>query len=435
MLDRSSWARVMTSMEREMKKSDYAIEKEDWYTLQRYYLNNAPLVVERPGPPVARATGRFQPSHLTDGTLHTGHQITLLTYDKGNNVLITGDIGGRITMLTRDGDLTRNHIDNIPIHAQRGSTAGSFEVLGMGSFYPSEALTGALIRVDSNGKQQVLIDSLKRPVHFQRVDLDGNGSEEYLIASFGSTQGLHNSGKLSMYSMVAGNLEETVLLELPGALRSETVDLNRDGLTDIVALFAQGREVVMLFINQGGLNFEQSLLLEFPPVYGTNSFTLVDMNDDGALDIVLTNGDNGDSSPIFKPYHGVRIFLNDGSNHFTEAYFSHINGASDVVVKDYDLDGDPDLVVLAMYPDLFTRPWESLVYFEHNGHLEFELSYLEKEASAQWLLLDAGDIDGDGDDDIVTGANRLIQALFPPRLTTQWDSTRITTGIFKNTTH
>ena len=92
-----------------------------------------------------------------------------------------------------------------------------------------------------------------------------------------------------------------------------------------MALFAQGEEGIFLLQMLNG-NFEQKEVLRFPPVYGSSSFELVDLNNDGFPDIIYTCGDNADYSRVLKPYHGVYIFLNDGKNNFTQKYFYHIDG-------------------------------------------------------------------------------------------------------------
>ncbi|MCB0564242.1 MAG: VCBS repeat-containing protein [Phaeodactylibacter sp.] len=57
-------------------------------------------------------------------------------------------------------------------------------------------------------------------------------------------------------------------------------------------------------------------------------FTLFpDLNQDGREDILYVNGDNADYSIVDKPYHGVRLFLNNGNNEFSEKYFHPMPGA------------------------------------------------------------------------------------------------------------
>ena len=143
--------------------------------------------------------------------------------------------------------------------------------------------------------------------------------------------------------------KEHILLALPGARRVEIRDVNHDKKPDIVVLMAQARESIHIFYNLGKGQFREKLVLQFPPVYGVSYFEFVDFNKDGALDILLTNGDNWDYSAISKNYHGIRLFLNDGKDNFKEAWFYPLYGTSKAVAKDFDGDGDIDIAAISFY--------------------------------------------------------------------------------------
>ena len=55
---------------------------------------------------------------------------------------------------------------------------------------------------------------------------------------------------------------------------------------------------------------------KFSPIMGTSYFELQDLNGDGALDLLVSNGDNWDYSSVPKPYHGFRIYENKGDGIF-----------------------------------------------------------------------------------------------------------------------
>ncbi len=94
---------------------------------------------------------------------------------------------------------------------------------------------------------------------------------------------------------------------------------NQDGRPDIVALMAQGREGVYAFYNQSDGRFGMKPLLQFPSVFGSSDFAMADIDQDGDEDILLAHGDNADLSDILKPYHGVRVYRNDGDAQFTRS--------------------------------------------------------------------------------------------------------------------
>ena len=422
-------------MEREMYKASMKIEKEDWIEIQRYYIDNSPAILS---PSASKkkidASTLFLRTNLLDSVAGATPFTTKIKYDQGSNLLRIGDNSGNVMEFDHLEYQGKFSVNNTPIDFAVDSNDQSLDILGIGSFMPSDARNGQLIKIKNDGTQRIIIDSLERPVHFTREDFNGDGKMEYLISCFGSTVGEINSGKLSMFVSEEDRYEEKIIKRLPGAIKSITGDFNNDNKPDIIALFAQGREIISMFVNNGSFNFEEKQLLEFIPLYGCNNFELVDINQDSHLDIVLTNGDNGDSSPVFKFYHGVRVFVNDGSFHFEEKYFYPVNGASQVVVRDFDNDGDLDMVVLAMFPDLFSWGEETIVYFENNGNFNFEPSYVEKEPSGKWFLMDTGDVDNDGDYDLILGTNYKVKpVLLPPRYREKWEEGKISYAVFANT--
>jgi hypothetical protein len=126
----------------------------------------------------------------------------------------------------------------------------------------------------------------------------------------------------------------------------------------------------------------------------------VDFNKDGFPDILLTNGDNWDYSTIKKPYHGIRIYLNDGKNNFREAYFFPFDGASKALARDFDQDGDLDIAAIAF----FGEAEQGFVYLKNEGNFNFQRAMLPEAAFGHWLTLETGDFDHDGDEDIVLGS-------------------------------
>ena len=160
------------------------------------------------------------------------------------------------------------------------------------------------------------IDSLQRPVDFERVDFNNDKADDYVICS------LKSRGSLAVYQGLAnGKFQRHVLSNLPGARRIIIKDFDGNGLLDIMTLMSQGDERILLFYNRGNFEFRLTTLLRFTAVQGSSYIEIADFNNDGKFDILYTNGDNADYSAILKPYHGVHIFLNNGTNEFKESWF------------------------------------------------------------------------------------------------------------------
>ena len=197
-------------------------------------------------------------------------------------------------------------------------------------------------------------------------------------------------------------------------------DFNRDGRPDIIALMAQGDEGFFLYLNQGDGSFQEQALMRFPPSYGSTYFEWIDVDKDGRELILYVNGDNGDYLPIVKKFHGIRFFRNQGDETFEEVFFLEHHGAFKAKAEDFDEDGDLDIAAISYFPDYENRPEESFVYYENVGNFEFQASTFEQQPSGKWLTMETGDIDGDGDIDIVLGSAMFMTSEVPSQFRKNW---------------
>jgi len=281
-------------------------------------------------------------------------------------------------------------------------------VLESGILSPNDEPRGTLVQYEADvrgalHRGPVIIDSLLRPVFVRELDADGDGRNDYLICEFGD-----NRGRLALYRATDTGFERRVLDATPGAIRLELHDLTGDGRPDIVALFGQGDERIVLYPNDGTGRFpERRVLARFPPVYGSMYFTMRDFNGDSALDILYVNGDNYDMSRVRKPFHGLRILENDGRGAFSERYFFPIYGAAQAATADFDQDGDLDMMVTSNFADPAFHPERSILFLQQTGRYTFQPYAFSIGAGSQWNLTTTGDFNGDGRTDVLIGAMRL----------------------------
>lgn len=267
-------------------------------------------------------------------------------------------------------------------------------LLSIGNMLPNEDRKGILTMKKPKGtRYEKILDSLHRPVQVWQLDMDGDGIRDWLVAEFG-----FETGQLRWFG--GKDRKPHILSASPGARNIVPVDFDKDGDTDLLVLFAQANEEVVLFRNQGGGRYNPTRLLSFPPVHGSSWLEWADMDGDGFEDIILANGDNADYSIIPKPYHGVRIFHNDGRLSFRQSFFHAVNGATKVLARDFDGDGDKDMTMIAFFAT--RKESQSFLYFENDGKGGFRISTLGVPAG-DWLLMEADDMDLDGDQDLILG--------------------------------
>ncbi len=385
------------------------ISEEQWALLRSYFLDNAPDSLPAQAAHTLNIT-LTESFSLTPVVIPDPEDITFLKPDPSSGELWYGTRDGVVAALNQNKEVTAHYkVKSTP--ADVAFTDDKMMVVTMGIMNPAEAYLGKLVTFNRKGGEQepvLFAENINRPVEIAAVNLVGDEKPEWIVCEYGNFLGsLFWLG--SEENGVAGQMH--VLRGVSGARSVTTTDYNHDGKMDFVVLFAQGNESVVLYENTGEGHFTEHGLLRFAPVYGSGFFELVDMNGDGFDDIIYTNGDNGDYSQVLKPYHGVRIYLNDGKWNFTEKWFYPMHGASKTVTRDFDGDGDLDIAAISFFPDSKNHPEEGFIFFENTGPLTFNALADRKTAAGRWMVMTAADMDGDGIEDVVLGS-----ALRVPRM-------------------
>ena len=410
------------------------ISSNDWAGLMAYYIKAAPPDVAAQGARLSpQKLDLFKPRPLVFSA--DAPCTTLLKLDAPAGGLWVGD--GQTKTLTfcgTNGQLLRQiATDSAPVSIL--NERDKLWVTLIGRILPSDERLGQVWALHPAGKTWMptrLLGGLRRPVEMNLLDMDGDGEEDLLIASFGNVL-----GKLSWFGHVGRSdvpLQEHSLAELPGTVQCRIFDWNHDGKPDLTVLRAQGLEGIEIYLNQGAGVFEMKRVIEFPPSYGACGLELADLNGDNVPELIVVNGDKGDYPCGARGYHGVRIFQQTGSETFTERFFFPLYGAYGVKAADFDQDGDIDLAVIAFFPEYERAPEEGFVYLRNDGGWRFQPFVLESSRQGRWIVLDAGDIDGDGDIDIVLGSfvrgPRTIP--IPPALEQEWEKRRLSVLLLEN---
>jgi len=380
----------------------------DWTAIQYYYLASAPEVLPpiKSREPIAPTTSRFK---ATISKAPIKPSVVMVKIDPERKMFYAGDMDSRrLYRLDSNGkivdqmDLGLSEWD-APIDVIH--TPDSTLVTTVGFLMNSDRKHGSLVRLNqralTGAKTTLLLENLRRPTDLAVEDLNGDGRDDLLICEHG-----FYLGRFCWWENTKDGYKPHELLRQAGSLNARVADFNKDNRPDIALITSQSREGIHLFMNEGTGQFAHRRVVENHPAWGNSHLEIVDFEGDGDLDLLATNGDNGDiDPPPFKAYHGIRLYLNNGRNEFKEAFYWPQNGAFGALPEDFDGDGDMDILAISYFPNYIESREESLVYLENQGGLKFKAStFPEVNIAGRWLVMDKGDLDGDGDTDVVLGA-------------------------------
>ncbi len=222
-------------------------------------------------------------------------------------------------------------------------------------------------------------------------DIDGDGDLDLLLGNGRLPPGGGAEPNLLYVNDGNGNFTDVTATQLPATSEQTRevllVDVDGDGDLDVIA--ANNNQNTLL-VNDGSGVFSDVTATQMPSdVDGTTSIAVGDVDGDGDVDLVFGNGWNRDWIN--------KLYLNDGSGTFSLGpVLPGVLQTRGVGLVDFDEDGDLDLYAANFEPDQL---------FENDGAGNFADVSASRIVGNQprAYAVAIGDIDADGDADVVVG--------------------------------
>lgn len=399
----------------------------EWQTIVNYYKKLAPDTLtpaKKPTPMLSDWAG------FTLKQAPAGNDInftTLIAADPKGDKIYTSDVVS-LKLNEWTNQLTPVKSINLPSAAVdlnfQQDSAGVIQAIisCIGRIDPVDFPNGRIFKTNLNANAALdqIQSDLPRPVQTLSADFDKDGQKELVVLGQGNKKGGVYQFKLSTDRK---SYKQTMITERAGAVQATTGDFNHDGWPDLMILYGNVDEGLAMYLNDKKGGFQARELLRFPPVNGSSSFQLADIDHDGKLDLIYTCGYNFRESRILKPYHGLYIYKNTGDFNFKQAWFYPINGCTKAIATDFDGDGDLDIATIAFFADMKNNPGEEFIYFEQARGMNFIPHSLPVSKNGRWMTMSISDLNHDGKPDIMLG-NYAAGFLFQPNFAPNWDERR-----------
>jgi trimeric autotransporter adhesin len=297
-----------------------------------------------------------------------------------------------------------------PIEFSQGVVTGDFNATGFASVValsairPDPALGSGNLKVYlSTGAgafaSPVFVADGVEPVYLASADLNGDGLRDVVSASF-------DDGSLAVFfndKASPGTLNTPLVLSSPGASQVAIGDMNNDGLPDLVS----ADYGVSLFVQTSPGTFAAPISLYSG---GANWVAVGDLNGDGAADVALT--DTVGVKVLLHTGAASATTYAAPVSVFTQSANANVIGANLIAIVDVNGDGANDLVITDPGPTGGMAPTVNILLQNpaSPGTFLAPVSYpIATQDLPQSIVVT--DVDGDGRPDIVIGGLHTVTVL------------------------
>jgi len=284
-------------------------------------------------------------------------------------------------------------------------------IADIGSLPPSDAQVGRVllkerIAPDAFAREtRVLIENFGRISCAEPGDFDGDGDVDVAVCEFGNLD-----GSSFWLEQEDGEVVDRRFIDsdMPGTIHLFPFDADGDGDLDLAGAISQLEEAIVLYRNDGTGSFARETLFQSElDYYGTSGIELADMDFDGDLDILHSNGDLLDFDlPLDvdpAALHRLGWLENDGDGGFTDRPIANLYGAYALRATDVDGDCRVDVVAAAFRPTFRDAPDGATYLYHQRADGEFDEQQLGDGLDLV-LAMELADLDGDGTREIWTGS-------------------------------
>ena len=286
-------------------------------------------------------------------------------------------------------------------------------VADLGSFPPTDHRCGRVVwlrgQADGTFQPYTLLENVGRVADVRAAPFRQSDRLDLIVAVFG----LHEVGEVLLLENHTSDWSQPRFVprqldRRTGAIHVPIADLDGDGRPDFVTVFAQEHETIVAFLNEGNGQFRKKTLYSAPhPGWGSSGIELVDLNGDGRLDILYTNGDILDEPYLWKPYHGLGWLENLGDLRFRYHRIANMYGVHHAVAGPICGGPLPDILAVSFLPadkfrDRQQKQADAVVLFRQTAPGQFERHVLlQSDCDAVSCCL--ADLTGQGHLDLIVG--------------------------------